>query len=454
MGTDAARATAGGQPTVADLLVPPLVAGLTDDDPATVRSAGHAVAVLVAEVPAVTRPLAGALVDRLAGDPATPLVRALATVATDEEATVREALLAGYGREDARRFYDAVQTAEPWHPPDRNFVLGGDLVTACRRTVTADGPRATGGVTAGGEDETAGAVAPVDAASKRAARIERAAASRVFTDIVTQTEFEEVSVVAPESERRYANVLRTRASAADETFSVGVRLFHRPEEHAGFADELDERVAAWGAVSNAEGLVAVADHGTAPRPWAVTEYVEDTLARRRQLSAAETLRHARVLSGALATLHEAGIVHGGLDPRNVVYPADTLADGGPMLDNVGLLATYRQAFDPVDYLNPRYAAPEYFDSQYGELDEATDVYGLGMVLYRAATGHPPFQGTFEDIRVQVLNDHPPAPSTVSDGLPETFDEILARATAKQKLTRYESAERLHRDLERVSTTVE
>ena len=72
-----------------------------------------------------------------------------------------------------------------------------------------------------------------------------------------------------------------------------------------------------------------------------------------------------------------------------------------------------------------------------------------MVLYRACAGRPPFDGSFDEIRTQVLKHRPPAPSTITDAVPEAFDEILAKATAKQKLTRYETATQFHRDVRRL-----
>jgi serine/threonine protein kinase len=148
------------------------------------------------------------------------------------------------------------------------------------------------------------------------------------------------------------------------------------------------------------------------------------------------------------------VVHAGIDPGNVVYTENELGDGvQPMLDNVGLLNAYRHALDPSEYLDPRYAAPEYFDSQFSRIDHATDIYQLGMVLYRLLAGRHPFDGAYGAVRKAVLNDRPTAPSECTPALPSAVDEIVAKATAKQKLTRYETAHGLHQDISRICDAV-
>ncbi len=148
------------------------------------------------------------------------------------------------------------------------------------------------------------------------------------------------------------------------------------------------------------------------------------------------------------------MVHAGIDPQNVVYADSQLDDRvRPMLDNVGLLTAYRRVFDPREYLDPRYAAPEYFDSQHGRIDRATDIYQLGMVVYRLLAGRHPFDGSYAKIRSSVLDDRPTAPSKCTPGLPAAVNEIVAKATATQKLTRYETAHGFHQDISRICDAV-
>jgi serine/threonine protein kinase len=148
------------------------------------------------------------------------------------------------------------------------------------------------------------------------------------------------------------------------------------------------------------------------------------------------------------------VVHAGIDSGNVVYTEDELGDGvQPTLDNVGLLNAYRHALDPRDYLDPRCAAQEHFDSQHGRIDHATDIYRLGMVVYRLLAGRHPLDGSYGDIREGVLEERPPPPSECPPAPRSAVDEVVAKATAKQKLTRYETAHGLHQDISRIRDAV-
>jgi serine/threonine protein kinase len=199
--------------------------------------------------------------------------------------------------------------------------------------------------------------------------------------------------------------------------------------------------------------VTVVDWGTVPQPWVATESIEGRLADRGRLDVGWALQAARRLTGALAELHQQGIVHGGIDPYSVVLSSTFDGETVPMLDNVGLLGGEGRVFDPGEYLDPRYAGPEYFDDQYGRIDHATDVYQLGMVCYRLLAGRHPFDGSYDEVRAGVLGDRPPAPSRCVSALPSAVDNVIAKATAKQKLTRYETAHDLHRDVSRICDAV-
>ncbi|MEF8881294.1 MAG: hypothetical protein V5A34_02060 [Halapricum sp.] len=75
-----------------------------------------------------------------------------------------------------------------------------------------------------------------------------------------------------------------------------------------------------------------------------------------------------------------------LDPWTIRLPGGEL-DGSstPKLDWVGLLAVFRACGVTDSYLDPRLAAPEHFEPARGGIDQATDIYGLGAIVY----GLPP-----------------------------------------------------------------
>ncbi|MEA5408959.1 hypothetical protein VB773_16210 [Haloarculaceae archaeon H-GB2-1] len=69
-----------------------------------------------------------------------------------------------------------------------------------------------------------------------------------------------------------------------------------------------------------------------------------------------------------------------------------------------------------------------------------------MVLYRLFTGRSPYADQLETIRDHVLGRHPTPPSQVEPELPPSVDQLVAKATAKQKLARYETVDQLQQEL--------
>nr|WP_276297286.1 hypothetical protein [Halomicroarcula sp. ZS-22-S1] len=184
-------------------------------------------------------------------------------------------------------------------------------------------------------------------------------------------------------------------------------------------------------------------------------FLDGSLADRGRPSPERGLREAAHLAGAVAHCHRNGVVHGGLDPESVVYPESSLEGlPAPRLDNVGLMAPVRDVFEPSSYLDPRYAAPEYFSREYGAVDSASDVYALGTVCFRLLTGRPPFTGDYETVREHVLHGTVPSPTDVNPQLPDAVDHVVAKATATDKLTRYETAAAIRRDCWRLVQSLE
>jgi hypothetical protein len=476
---DRAGSTAfdGAEP-LPSLLGPSLLTGLATGDDRTVHTAGYGLFVLARTHESAARPIATELAGRLVRDDGDRTVRrTLASLRLAADDAVREALLDATTGDRARRLYALVRETDPWTPPDP--LPEGDHaehMTAFRQLVEFDDDPEVGDdpdsitdviendereTEDGGDEETA--AEPHDSsesdgedtgdgvATKRE-RIARLTDSETFETLVHRSGFDDLQVMTPERERRYADVFRARARADDTERGVAVRLLHDGDESIDGA--ASDQLSAWARLVESGGVVTVVDWGTTPRPWVATECLAGRLPDRGRVPPGAALSYARGLTGALVALHQQDVVHAGIDPGNVVYTENQLGDGvQPMLDNVGLLNAYRHAFDPSEYLDPRYAAPEYFDSQYGRIDHATDIYQLGMVLYRLLAGRHPFDGGYGDVREGVLNDRPTAPSECTPTLPSAVDEVVAKATAKQKLTRYETAHGLHQDISRICDAV-
>jgi len=328
------------------------------------------------------------------------------------------------------------------HPthPEFESADADDATPADPATGQADATQAAG----------ASADRATSAATDASRSTDRPETPDTFAAIGSLSSLDRLSAVDTGVETRYAEGYRCRAVRDDEEHGVEVRLFDRPDEddRLAFQGDLEDCLARWQALDT-EGVVGVTEWGRRPRPWVRTAPVDASLAERGPPDVARALDQAVDLAEAVAGLHARGAVHMGLDPRNVVYPCEMGALERPMLDNVGLMDVFRQYFEPSNYLDPRFAAPEYFDADFGGVDAATDVYGLGAVVYYLLTGRPPFDGSYGEIRNGVLEERPLAPSDVTDAAPPRVDPVLAKALAKSKLGRYDAVETFLADLEDV-----
>jgi serine/threonine-protein kinase len=95
--------------------------------------------------------------------------------------------------------------------------------------------------------------------------------------------------------------------------------------------------------------------------------------------------------------------------------------------------------------SPKYMAPEQLLG--GPVDPRCDIFSLGVVLYEALTGAPPFAGAdISQIMYQIVHATPPPPSAVNSRVPPMLDLIVAKALAKDPAARYQDARALAADL--------
>lgn len=269
------------------------------------------------------------------------------------------------------------------------------------------------------------------------------------SSIASRSKFDTLHILASRHRDRYADVYEALVGRGGEERAVALRLLRRPDgNRLAFEKRVKSELRRWEAVDDHPNLVSVFDWGGEPRPWLVTMFTGETLLEADRVSPQRALAEAADLASAVAHLHQNGVIHGGIDPGNVSYPGEVMEgdDFVPVLGNVGLLNAFRFHFDPALCLDPRYAAPEYFDDSYGRIDHTTDIYQLGAVLYYRLTGRPPFSGGFDDIREGVLSREPAPPSQVAENVPPAVDDVVTKAIAKGKLRRYETVEHFEREL--------
>jgi formylglycine-generating enzyme required for sulfatase activity/tRNA A-37 threonylcarbamoyl transferase component Bud32 len=148
----------------------------------------------------------------------------------------------------------------------------------------------------------------------------------------------------------------------------------------------------------------------------------------------------RRLAAALQELHARGLIHRDLKPANVMLRPD----GSPVLMDFGLARGFGEIGTrltaPGSVLGtPAYLAPEQANGDVTALGPATDVYGLGVILYELLTGKLPFMSpSVPALLAQVLTVPPRPPSQRRPGLDPALDLVCLKALAKDPARRYGS----------------
>lgn len=200
------------------------------------------------------------------------------------------------------------------------------------------------------------------------------------------------------------------------------------------------------------GIVTIFDVGEEPEthdPFIVMEYVpgpslEQLLSdREKKMSLVDALRVTEELAEALDCAHGQGIVHRDIKPANILITPDghpKIADFGiARLDNPNLTIPGRVLGTPA------YMSPEQLEGM--AVDGRSDLFSLGVILYRMVTGYGPFQGSsITTVCFKVANRDPVAASTLNPELPSQLDSIITRAIAKEPKDRYQRGMEFSMDL--------
>ncbi|MFO0868001.1 MAG: protein kinase [Pirellulales bacterium] len=162
------------------------------------------------------------------------------------------------------------------------------------------------------------------------------------------------------------------------------------------------------------------------------------------VAAAELLRR---LAQAVHYAHQRTVLHRDLKPQNIIFDAA----GTPKLTDFGIakrLDEERPLTAGYEILGtPAYMAPEQTLGNDGVLTTATDVYGLGAILYHCLTGKPPYQGSVWEIIRQVQEGRPLALRQRQPQIPRAIESICLKCLATDPQDRYASANALAEDLE-------
>ena len=139
------------------------------------------------------------------------------------------------------------------------------------------------------------------------------------------------------------------------------------------------------------------------------------------------------VAAALSAAHHLGVVHRDVTPSNIMLCVD-----GVKVVDFGISAPAGQAADPHIFGTPAYLAPERLSG--APVQPATDIYGLGLVLYQMIAGHLPWPS---ETATQMLDAHryaPPAPLPPILGMPSRLTVLCQRSLAVDPGTRPTASE--------------
>ncbi len=208
---------------------------------------------------------------------------------------------------------------------------------------------------------------------------------------------------------------------------------------------------------NAAGLshpniVSIYDRGEAEGTYYIAmEYLDgrslkELIVSRGQAPIRLAIEYARQILAAIGFAHRHGIVHRDIKPHNVLVGPEgrvKVTDFGIARSGASQMTEVGSIIGTAQYLSPEQARGS-------PVDQTSDVYSVGVVLFELLTGQVPFTGdTPLEIAMKHLSEVPKPPSEVRPEVPHDLDLVVLRALAKDPADRYRTADEMDADLARV-----
>lgn len=194
---------------------------------------------------------------------------------------------------------------------------------------------------------------------------------------------------------------------------------------------------------------SVSSDGTSP--YLVMAYIrggslQTRLQKDGPLPLIEVLRIGSQIAAGLAAAHDQGLVHRDIKPENILLEEGvervTITDFGlaRAVDDNTITQQGTIAGTPM-YMSPEQARGE-------QLDQTSDLFSLGSVLYALCAGRPPFRSDSSyGVMRQIIDDQPQPLREINPAIPEWFVNIVRKLMAREKADRFASADEVHKLLE-------
>jgi WD40 repeat protein/serine/threonine protein kinase len=187
-------------------------------------------------------------------------------------------------------------------------------------------------------------------------------------------------------------------------------------------------------------------------PYIVSEYVPGTTLEARlrfgRLDFCQAAQLMATVASAVAYAHSRQIIHRDLKPSNILIDEQGL----PHVTDFGLSCRDDDEITVTEtgqiLGTPAYMPPEQAAGDHAHVAARSDVYSLGVILYRLLTGELPFSGTRPMVMHQLLHDDPRPPRRLNHTVPRDLETICLKAMAKEPSRRYATGDELADDLRR------
>ena len=176
--------------------------------------------------------------------------------------------------------------------------------------------------------------------------------------------------------------------------------------------------------------------------------LSDFIKEKGRLDYKTTIDIAKQMASALSIAHKHQIIHRDVKPHNIMITSDGIAkltDFGiaRAVSNATMVADTSKIIGSVHYFSPEQARGAY-------VDERSDIYSLGIVMFEMLTGRVPFDGeTPVEVALKHINEDVPSPAKLVPGIPPALDKVVLKATDKYQTERYKSADEMLEALKNV-----